>query len=61
MAGAERWIGDPSAAFAYAVISHALSVGIVMVLGTWSLARKGLSLRTLRRMARSEADEKGLS
>jgi hypothetical protein len=41
------------------VISHALSVGIVMVLGTWSLARKGLSLRSLRRMAQSEADGKG--
>lgn len=60
MAGATPWIADPSAAFAFAVISHALSVGVVMVLGTWSLARKGLSLRSLRRMANSEADEKGI-
>lgn len=60
MAGATPWIADPSAAFAYAVISHALSVGIVMILGTWSLARKGLSLRALRRMADAQADEKGV-
>lgn len=51
MVGVTPWLTDPSLAFAYALVSHAMSAVVVMVLGTWALARKGLSLRGLRRMA----------
>lgn len=53
--GVSPWLDDPSRAFAFALVSHALSVVVVLCLGTISLARKGLSLRSLRRMAEAEA------
>lgn len=45
------WAPDTSTAFAFALVSHALSVTSALTLGSASLARKGLSLRGLRRMA----------
>jgi uncharacterized protein (TIRG00374 family) len=51
MVGVSPWIEDDSAAFAFALISHALSMAVVMAIGTVSLARTGLSLSSLRRMA----------
>lgn len=45
------WAADPGASFAFALVSHAISVTVVLVLGTVSLARKGISLRGLRRLA----------
>lgn len=57
MVGVARWIHDDSAAFAFALISHATSVAVAMTIGTIGLARKGLSLRGLRRMA-EERDAK---
>lgn len=53
MVGVTPWVPDASRAFAFALVSHAMSVAVVMMLGTWGLARKGLSLRALRRMAAS--------
>lgn len=53
MVGVTPWVPDASRAFAFALVSHAMSVAVVMILGTWGLARKGLSLRALRRMAAS--------
>jgi hypothetical protein len=55
MVGVSPWLTDPSTAFAYALVSHALSAVVVIVLGTWALTRKGLSLRTLRRLADERA------
>lgn len=60
MMGASPWIADASAAFAFAVICHASSMAVVIILGTWSLARKGLSLRGLTRLAEAEADRQGM-
>lgn len=57
MVGVSPWLPDASRAFAFAVVSHALQAAVVIVIGTWSLARKGLSLRGLRHMAESEAAE----
>jgi uncharacterized protein (TIRG00374 family) len=57
MVGVTPWMPDASRAFAFALVSHAMSVAVVMMLGTWSLARKGLSLRGLRRMAEQESAE----
>ena len=57
MVGVSPWLADPSRGFAFALISHALSVAVVLVIGTWSLARKGLSVRALRRMAHERAEE----
>jgi len=57
MIGASPWITDESAAFAFAVIAHASSMAVVIVLGTGSLTRKGLSLGGLRRMAQDRADK----
>jgi uncharacterized protein (TIRG00374 family) len=57
MVGVSPWLPDTSRGFAFALISHALSVGMVLLIGTWSLARKGLSVRALRRMARERAGE----
>lgn len=47
------WVSDPSAAFAYAVVAHAVSSATVAMLGSASLARKGLSVHALRRLATS--------
>jgi uncharacterized protein (TIRG00374 family) len=58
MVGATPWIPDASRAFAFALVSHAMSIAVVMMLGTWSLARKGLSLRGLRRMADADSTER---
>lgn len=52
------WLDDPSTAFAFALVSHAVSFGTVLTLGTFSLARKGLSVGVLRRMA-AEGNEAG--
>lgn len=57
MVGVTPWVPDASRAFAFALVSHAMSVAVVMIFGTWGLARKGLSLRTLRRMAASGVPE----
>jgi uncharacterized protein (TIRG00374 family) len=51
MLGVSPWIEDDSAAFAFALVSHATSVAVAMTIGTVGLARKGLSLRSIRRMA----------
>ena len=51
MAGASPWIENDSVAFAFALVSHATSIAVAMTTGTVSLARNGLSLRGLRRMA----------
>lgn len=59
MVGVTPWLPDASRAFAFALVSHALSVAVVMMLGTWGLARKGLSLRGLRRMADGESADSG--
>jgi len=58
MVGVTPWLTDPSTAFAYAIVSHALSAAVVIVLGTWGLARKGLSIRALQRMADDRSAEK---
>jgi len=58
MVGVSPWLADASRAFAFALVSHALQAVTVIVIGTWSLARKGLSLRGLRRMAESESAER---
>lgn len=57
MVGVTPWMPDASRAFAFALSSHAMSVTVVIMLGTWSLARKGLSLRGLRRMASDDSTE----
>lgn len=58
MVGVTPWMPDASRAFAFALVSHAMSVAVVMMFGTWGLARKGLSLRVLRRLAEREAAER---
>ena len=45
------WAVDSGASFAFALVSHAISITVVLILGTVSLARKGISLRGLRRIA----------
>lgn len=45
------WTSDSSAAFACALVMHALSIVVVLLIGSASLFRKGLSLGGLRRMA----------
>lgn len=51
------WVASSSTAFAFALVTHAVSVAVVLALGSASLARKGLSIRGLRRMAaQSETD-----
>jgi len=45
------WVANSSIAFAFALVTHAVSVVVVLALGSASLARKGLSIRGLRRMA----------
>lgn len=45
------WIADSSAAFAFALVAHASSFASTLVLGSASLARKGMSLAGLRRLA----------
>lgn len=54
------WAGSSSTAFAFAAVTHALSVTIVLALGTVSLLRKGLSLRGLRRMAAGGVPDPGI-
>ena len=58
MVAVSPWLTDASTAFAYALVSHALSAAVVIVLGTLALARKGLSLRGLRRMAAEQSAER---
>lgn len=58
MTGVSPWLTDASAAFAYALVSHAMSAAVVITLGTWALARKGLSIRTLRKMAEQQSAER---
>lgn len=41
------WDVDPSRAFAYALVTHALSIAIAVVAGIVALARRGVSLRQL--------------
>lgn len=48
------WVANPSTAFAFALVTHALSIVLVLVLGSVSLARKGLSIGGLRRMAAAD-------
>ncbi|MDP1571625.1 MAG: lysylphosphatidylglycerol synthase transmembrane domain-containing protein [Vicinamibacterales bacterium] len=50
------WVEDSSAAFAFALVAHASSFASTLVLGSASLARKGMSLAGLRRMAAAGAD-----
>jgi len=57
MVGVSPWITDHSAAFAFALISHATSIAVAMATGSFSLARKGLSIRSLRRMAEQQVSE----
>jgi len=45
------WVANSSIAFAFALVTHAVSVVVVLALGSASLARKGLSIRGLRHMA----------
>lgn len=59
MVGASPWFADASAAFAYAIVGHMLSMAVVLTIGMVSLARKGLSLGGLRRMARAEVPGAG--
>lgn len=47
------WVADSSAAFAFALVAHASSFASTLILGSASLARKGVSLAGLRRMAAS--------
>jgi uncharacterized protein (TIRG00374 family) len=51
MMSVSPWIEDNSVAFAFALVSHATSIAVAIATGTAALARKGLSLRGLRRMA----------
>lgn len=53
------WVDDRSTAFAFALVSHAVSFGTLLMLATFSLARKGLSVGVLRRMA-AEPNEAGV-
>jgi uncharacterized protein (TIRG00374 family) len=57
MIGVSPWIEDNSAAFAFALISHATAIAVAMTTGSVSLARKGLSIRSLRRMAQQQVAE----
>ena len=36
------WVADPSTAFAFALVTHALSIGVIVALGSVSLLRKNL-------------------
>lgn len=58
MVGVTPWMPDASRAFAFALVSHAMSILVVTVFGTWSLARKGLSLGGLRNLAEQGAAAK---
>ena len=49
------WAANSSTAFAFALVTHALSVAVVLAIGSVSLARKGLSLGRLRQMAAADA------
>jgi hypothetical protein len=42
------WGVDKSAALGFAVVSHALTLLATAVVGSYSLTRQGLSLRSLR-------------
>lgn len=57
MVGISPWASDPSTAFAFALVSHALGAGVSVVLGVSSLTRKGLSLRGLQRLADTQASD----
>lgn len=55
------WVTDSSIAFAFALVAHASSFASTLVLGSVSLARKGMSIGGLRRMAEARsATEAGL-
>jgi uncharacterized protein (TIRG00374 family) len=51
MMSVSPWIEDDSQAFAFALICHATQVVVALTIGTVGLTRKGLSVRSLRRMA----------
>jgi uncharacterized membrane protein YbhN (UPF0104 family) len=53
------WAVGSSTAFAFALVSHALSVAVVLALGSVSLVRQGLSLGALQRMASARVTESG--
>lgn len=55
MTGVSPWLTDPSSAFAFALVNHAMSAAVVIAIGMWALARKGLSIRGLRRMADAQS------
>jgi uncharacterized protein (TIRG00374 family) len=40
------WVRDPSAALGFAVVSHATSTGVSLILGTWCLFRRGIRWRS---------------
>lgn len=59
MVGVTPWLpDDASRAFAFALVSHAMSIAVVITFGTWSLFRKGLSIKGLRRLADRESAER---
>jgi len=58
MTAAGPWMGAASAAFAFALVMHAMSAAVVIVLGSGALARKGLSLGGLRRLAAGQPGER---
>ena len=55
MVSVSPWIKDDSAAFAFALVCHATSVAVALTIGTIGLARKGLSIRSLRRMTAQQS------
>ena len=42
------WTPDRTSALTFAIVTHAVTLLLVAVVGAWSLARQGLSLRSLR-------------
>jgi uncharacterized membrane protein YbhN (UPF0104 family) len=42
------WAVSRDAAFGYALVTHAVSVSLILTLGAWGLARQGFTLRVLR-------------
>ena len=60
MIGVSPWLPDANRAFALVLLSHAASVAVVVTLGAVGLARTGLSLRGLRRIAEGASSERVL-
>jgi uncharacterized membrane protein YbhN (UPF0104 family) len=42
------WTADRTAALAFAIVTHATAMLLILLTGGWSLARQGLSLRAVR-------------